>query len=109
MSTTTSPSDGERTGILTAVDEEFVNLYDVPFVTVNKVDGLVLAEVLLSGSREIDRDRVETALSVGREHGVTAYARVFGDYGNVLIYFADDPDKGVIWAFMDELGGEWTL
>ena len=85
-------------------DEGFECLYDVPFVTVNRVAGLIEAEVLLCGAAEIDLDRINTALSVGRSHGYTSYSRVFGEADNVLIQFTDDPDKGLIWALEDDLG-----
>lgn len=87
-------------------DEEYENVYDVPFVTVNRIKatGQLEGEVLLSRVPEIDLDRVRTALSVGREHGCTSYSRIFGDYDNVLIEFTDDPDKGLIYALESDLG-----
>ena len=89
--------------ILTVVDD-FESIYDVPFVTVNRVDGEIQAEVLLSGNTVIDNDRLSTAMSVAAEHGHQAYARVFGDDDNVLLYFTDDPAKGLIWALETEMG-----
>lgn len=100
----------EDTDILTVIDEDFETLYDVPFVTVNKVGGEIMAEVLLSGVKEIDSDRIATAQSVAKEHGCRAYARVFGDqYGGaaVLIYFTDEPSKGLIWGLENEVGNAW--
>jgi hypothetical protein len=87
--------------ILTVADD-FESIYDVPFVTVNRVSGEYQAEVILSGDEETDHDRVLTALAVGTEHGVRAYARVFGTYGNVKILFSHCPSAGTIWA-----GSEW--
>jgi hypothetical protein len=100
---------GEDASILTVdVEEDFRSIYDVPYVTVNKIDGQFVAEVIFSGNPEVDLDRVSTALRVGLEHGVRAYARVFGTYGNVLIYFTDDPLGGLIYGpSADEIGGEW--
>lgn len=108
---TASPSDGlipsvgtiEDTDILTAVEEEFECLYDVPYVTVNKIDGEIQAEVIFSGNEVVDLDRIRTALSVGAEHGYRAYARVFGTYHNVLILFSDSPATGAIYGPSDLL------
>lgn len=100
----------EDTDILTAVDD-FESIYDVPFVTVNRVGMEVEAEVHLSGVQEIDEDRIATAMSVAGGRGYHAYARVFGDlYGSkaVIIYFSSDPSAGVIWALDTEMGdGGW--
>lgn len=93
--------------VLTVVDDSaeiFESIYDVPFVTVNRVGGELEAEVLLSGFAEIDLDRISTALSVARGRGFTSYSRVFGDCDNVLIRFTDDPNKGLIWALESDLG-----
>ena len=97
------------TSTLTVVETEddFEAIYDVPFVTVNRVGGELQAEVIFSGIRDIDQDRVDTALSVARERGFRAYARVFGDMQNVLIYFTDEPSKGLIWGLEDEIGDGW--
>jgi hypothetical protein len=101
----------EDTDILTVVDD-FESIYDVPYVTVNRVGNELQAEVMLSGVPEIDEDRLSTAQSVAWERGYRAYARVFGDlYGGsaVTLYFADGPTAGVIWALEDELGnGAWS-
>ena len=108
----TSPSDGlvpftgyaEDTDILT-IEDDFESVYDVPFVTVNKIDGQYEAEVIFSGTEVIDRDRVETALKVGAEHGVRAFARIFGTYGNVRILFSDSPASGAVYGPLDILRG----
>jgi len=102
----------EDRDILTVVDDEvFENLYDVPFVTVNRVGDEIEAEVVLSGVKEIDQDRLATAQSVAGEKGFRAYARIFGDLyedSNVVtILFTDDPAKGLIWALAEEMGSAW--
>lgn len=98
----TSPLMGrnEDTDILIVVDD-FESIYDVPFVTVNRVGGEYQAEVIFSGNEDTDLDRVRTALAVGTERGVRAYARVFGTYGNVMIYFTADPDGGAVYGPLD--------
>lgn len=96
----------EDTDILTVVDD-FESIYDVPFVTVNRIGDEIHAEVLLSGVDEIDHDRISTAMSVAGERGFRAYARVFGTYGNVVLYFTDEPSKGLIWGLEDEIGNSW--
>lgn len=100
---TAAPSDDTQP--LATIVDDFKTVYDVPFVTVNRMwDGEFEAEVVFSGNPQVDLDRVQTALAVGREHGVRAYARVFEeDY--VIIYFSDHPDKGIIWC--DELDDAW--
>ena len=97
----------EDTDILTVVEEEFVCLYDVPFVTVNRFGGEIQAEVLLSGVDEIDEGRISSAHAAAAEHGYRAYARVFGEWGQVLIYFTDEPSKGLIWGLEEEVGNAW--
>ena len=91
-----------------ADDEVFENLYDVPFVTVNRVGDEIQAEVHLSGDWQTDHDRLSTAQSVAAELGFRAYARVFGDLyedGNVVsVLFTDDTAKGLIWGLEDEVG-----
>lgn len=101
----------EDTDILTVVDD-FESIYDVPFVTVNRIGNELLAEVMLSGTPEIDEDRLAAAQSVAWERGYRAYARVFGDlYGGsaVTIHFTDAPTAGTIWALAEELGADaWS-
>lgn len=99
-----APFSGD-TGILSVVEveDDFEAIYDVPFVTVNRVGGELQAEVIFSGVKDIDQDRVETALSVASERGYRAYARVFGDMSNVLIYFSSEPSKGIVWGLEDEV------
>ena len=106
----------EDRDILTVVDvvdddDDFENLYDVPFVTVNRVGNEIEAEIVLSGVVEIDYDRLDTAQAVAAEKGFRAYARVFGDLYEdcnvVTILFTDDPAKGLIWALENEVGNAW--
>lgn len=98
-----APSD--ETQPLDTIVDDFRTVYDVPFVTVNRVwDGEFEAEVVFSGNAEVDLDRIRTALAVGRDHGVRAYARVFMD-DYVIIHYSDHPDKGIIWC--DEVDDAW--
>lgn len=96
----------EDTAVLT-VEDDFESIYDVPFVTVNRVGGEIEAEVQLCGVRHIDDDRLSTAHSVAGELGYRAYARVFGLSGQVLLYFSSDPSSGTIWALENELDNAW--
>jgi alkanesulfonate monooxygenase SsuD/methylene tetrahydromethanopterin reductase-like flavin-dependent oxidoreductase (luciferase family) len=81
----------EDTAVLTLVEDEFESIFDVPFITVNKVDGQFQAEVILSGDPETDLERIQEALDVGTVYGVHAYARVHSEFGHgVLIYFTPD-------------------
>lgn len=108
MEATVGPSDEPRDegGILTYVDEEFECVYDVPYVTMNRIGGEYQAEVVFTGNPVVDLDRVRTAHAVGRDHGVRSYARVFGE-NCVMIYFTDEPSKGLIWGLEDEIGTSW--
>lgn len=96
----TGQPDGDRheslsaisgdSAVLTVVDE-FENIYDVPFITVNRIGfGCYVAEVVLSGDDETDLDRIQTALDVATVQGVHAYARVHGEFDTTLIYFTPD-------------------
>jgi hypothetical protein len=100
----------EDAGILAVVDD-FESIYDVPFVTVNRVGSEIQAEVILSGVKEIDEDRLNTAQSVAGELGYRAYARVFGDLYDstvVTIHFSDNPASGLIWALETEMVDDWS-
>lgn len=101
-----SQAEGSTLTTLDDVDEDFDCVYDVPFVTVNRVGGEYLAEVVFSHDPVVDGDRVRTALAVGLDHGVRAFARVFGD-DCVTIHFTDEPSKGLIWGLEDEIGNSW--
>jgi hypothetical protein len=71
-------------------EEEFKNLLDIRFVTVNRIGQKLEAEVVLSGEPLIDEARIQEALEVGRAHGQHAYARKHGFCDSVLIYFTPD-------------------
>jgi hypothetical protein len=77
----------EDTGVLTVVETDFEAIYDVPFITVNKVGGKFLAEVFCSDDERVNEARIQEALDVGHMHGVHAFARVWGEYNNVRIHF----------------------
>lgn len=104
-------------GALAVVDDydgEFKEIYDVPFVTVNRVEDEIHAEVHLSGYAEVDHDRLMTAHSVARGLGFRSYCRIFADLyeeENVaLLRFSDSPTKGTIWALLEEEAGDtWSL
>lgn len=83
-----SGSYAEDSEVLTE-DEDFENIFDAPYITVNRISGRYQAEVILSGNDILDQDRIQTALDVGAVHGVRAYANVQGTYGNVLIHFTE--------------------
>jgi hypothetical protein len=84
----------EDSGVLTIVEDEFESILDVPFITVNKVDGQFQAEVILSGDSETDLERIQTALDVGTMYGVHAFARVHSEFGHgVLICFTPDVEE----------------
>jgi hypothetical protein len=63
------------------VEDDFVNIYDVPFIVVNRVDGKYLAEVEVSEDDLVTQARIQEALEVGRRYGQHAYARKHGDIG----------------------------
>lgn len=92
-----------------AVEDDYENIYDVPFIRVDRMDGEFIAEVVFSGIAEIDLDRLMTAQSVCRERGYRAYARFFSDqgaddgYNTVTLLCSNDPGKGTIWARDDDL------
>jgi hypothetical protein len=79
----TAPGD---TGVLDIDEEDFANLLDVPYVTVNRIGTQYEGEVIMSGDPIIDEARIEQALDVGRAHGVHAYARKHGG-DSVLLFF----------------------
>lgn len=72
-------------------DFDFESVHDVPFITVNRVDGQYRAEVILSGNPATDTARIQEALDVGYTYGVHAFARKWGAGGNHLaIFFTPD-------------------
>jgi hypothetical protein len=104
----------QDTGTLTVTDvvdddDGIRSIYDVPFVSVFWVGDEIHAEVYLTGVADIDHDRLMAAQSVAGELGFRAYARVFGDWGQVLFRFSDDPAKGLIWALEEEMVSDWSL
>ena len=94
---------GETRPLTIVDDDEVVNLYDVPFVLINRLGDEVIGEVHLSGFDEIDHDRLMAAHSVAWENGgYRAYARHFAELYEeqnvLLLFFSDDPAKGTIWC-----------
>jgi hypothetical protein len=87
------------------MEDDFENVYDVPFIVINRVDGKYLAEVEFSDNDLVNFARVEEALEVGRLYGQHAYARKHGDigypelaglfHGVVTIAFTPDTDGGL--------------
>ena len=109
METAAPSDDTQPLNKTVATVAHFEAIYDVPFVTVNRVGAELEAEVVFSGDAEIDLDRLQTAFSVAGERGYRSYARVFIDYDAVMIFFTDDPAKGIVWALEDELNaGTWS-
>lgn len=76
----------EDADVLTVGEDDFENLLDEPFITVNRIGSKYEGEVILSGDHALDEARVERALDVGRSRGVHAYARKHGG-DSVLIFF----------------------
>lgn len=87
---TMSPVATSEDDAVLTVEDDFATVYDAPFITVNRIEGQYQAEVITSGDRETDLERIQTALDVGTVHGVHPYARVHGEYGNILIFFSPD-------------------
>jgi hypothetical protein len=85
--------------------EDFESIYDVPFITVNRIDGRFRAQVVVSENELVTLDRIQEAIDVGRQHGQHAYARKHGDimyptlagldYGVIDIIFTPDTDGGL--------------
>lgn len=83
--------------------EDFENVYDVPFITVNRIDGLYEAEVIFSGDEAVDQARLQTALDVGASYGVYVHAVRPSDYPDddvesVTIHFTADPIGSLVEA-----------
>lgn len=95
----------EGVGVLDAVDEDFMNVYDVPFIIVNRVDGRLVAEVELSDNDLVNMDRIQEAVEVGRREGEHVFASKNGDisyptlaglsHGWLEIIFTPDTDGGL--------------
>lgn len=86
-------------GVLDVV-ETFDNLYDVPFIVVNRINGLIVAEVECSDSELTTESRIQEATEVARRHGQRLFARVESDidypelegidFGSVTLHFSPD-------------------
>ena len=87
------------TGVLAIEEEEqFENLHDVPFITVNRINGKIIAEVVKDWDPAVTEARIRAAQDVGYEHGHHLWAAVHGDYshlgyGVVTLHFMPDGDK----------------
>lgn len=75
-------------GVFDGEDEDFESVYDVPFMTVNRIGDEYQGEVVLSGDYTLDLARVQTVLDAGTARGQYCYARKHGLYGTILIFFA---------------------
>lgn len=103
-SSLTGPGPAAATGdtdVPIVVDEAFENIYDVPFIVVNKVGGKIIAEVTVSESQLVTRDRIQEAQEVARRHGWHVFASKHGDIeyedlpGVILMHFTPDLDGGL--------------
>lgn len=84
-------------------EEDFENVYDVPWVTVNRIDGLYEAEVIFSGDEGVDQARLQEALDVGATYGVYPFAMKPNDYPDddvesVTIHFTEVPIGSLVEA-----------
>jgi hypothetical protein len=85
--------DGSVVSVAQGVDEDFENVYDVPFVTVNRVDGQYIAEVVTSEHEDdvVTEARIQQALDWGHRNGLRSDEWGPGDLYNVmLIFFTPD-------------------
>jgi hypothetical protein len=95
MEAVTSSQEGEVSPAATTTveesglfaEEDFEEILDVPFMTVNRIGHEYFGEVVLSGDDVVDRARVQKVLDTGAEHGQHVYARKHGEYGTILIFF----------------------
>ena len=85
------------TDVLTVIEEEgeFESLHDVPFITVNRIDGKIIAEVFKDWDPVVTEARIKAAQDVGYAHGHHLWAAVHGDYshlgyGVVTLHFMPD-------------------
>jgi hypothetical protein len=93
------------TDVLIAVDEEFFNVYDVPFIIVNMIDGQCVAEVEASFRPLSTESRVQEAKEVARRLGQRLVSMSVGDReypelegiasGVITLYFTPDLDGGL--------------
>jgi hypothetical protein len=97
-------SGGEEA--LDAVAEDFENLYDVPFIMVNRIEGKIEAEVEASDDEAITLARIHEAQEVvRRKHGQHLFASKVGDreypelqgiyHGVITLHFTPDTDGGL--------------
>jgi hypothetical protein len=86
-------SEATASAVLTVEDEDFKNIFDAPFITVNRIEGQYIAEVMLSGTVEVDLDRIATALGVGRSEGVRFLSGKLGVFGNNVTIFFTSPSE----------------
>jgi hypothetical protein len=86
-------SEAAASAALTVEDEQFENIFDAPFITVNKVEGQYIAEVMLSGTLGVDLDRIATALDVGRSEGVRFLSGKLGIFGNNVTILFTSPSE----------------
>lgn len=84
--------DGGLVAVAQGIEEDFENVLDVPFITMNRVDGQYIAEVVIDLDDEVTEARVQQALNVGYQYGVHSYARKHGDYNVILIHFTADTE-----------------
>lgn len=76
-------------GVLDIGDEDFENVLDERFMTVNRINDKYEGEVILSGNHDIDELRILRVIEVGRARGVHVYARKHGG-DSILIFFTAD-------------------
>lgn len=84
--------------VLTVVEEEFENIYDAPYIIVNRIDGDIVA--LVEGDPEdgaATQARIDTAVEKGEAAGGRFYAAEYGDVGPnfITIFFAPATDGEV--------------
>jgi hypothetical protein len=91
-----APAPGD-TDVLDIEDGQFENVLDEPFITVNLIDGKLVAEVVKSPDQDITWSRIQRALDVGHSLRQHPWARKHGDYADmgydvVTIHFMPDGD-----------------
>jgi hypothetical protein len=93
-STAAVAADGD-TGVLVIEGEQFENVLDEPFITVNWENGKLVAEIVKSPDREVNLARIQRAVDEGHKLGQHVWARKDGDYADigydvVTIHFMPD-------------------
>ncbi|MGZ4659647.1 MAG: hypothetical protein ACXVYB_00040 [Arthrobacter sp.] len=86
-------------------DEGFERIYDVPFITVNIIDGKMVGEVECSVSQLETLSRIQEAEDAARQKGWHLFGRKHGDreypeltgitHGWIQLYFTPDLDGGL--------------